>query len=353
MKLLQALGIRKALIGVDIGAAAVTVVQLSFGRKGVKLKYAGLTELAPAADGAQDGSALIALQDLLRQGRLSRNGLAMNYSVRPPIIRHLTMPHMPKDELTEAVRWEAKKLVPFPAEEMLLDYLIVGDLEERGTKRHEIVLVAAEKIAVRSQLESLGPQRSRVAAVDVNPLALLNTIRLNYKADLDKNLAYIDIGASKMDISIAKGGALRFTRHVELAGAEITRAIMRELNVEAAEAEQLKRQNGLSSDSEDETLKKARSAVKDAVDRIVLEVQRSIDYYRAQFRESEVRKIVLMGGTPLLPGFQEYFAGYFDATVELDDPFAEVICDDPAFADLRLMAPRFSSGVGLALRETA
>ncbi len=341
------------MIGVDIGRASVKVVQLGFGRKGATLRYAGLTELAPADDEPAAELPLLALQELFRQGGGGRQKLALNVISRPPVVRYLTMPPMPKEELREAVRWEAKKLVPLPLEEMVLDYLVIGEIEDRGVKRIEVLLVAAERVAIQAQLAALEPLRPRIAALDVNPLALLNALRLNYKNDLTNSLAYVDIGAAKMDISIARGGMLRFTRNVQMGGDDITKTIMRDLQVDRAEAEQLKRQKGLSADATGERDQRLRDAIKEAIDRLVLEVQRSIDYYRAQFRDSDIRKIVLMGGTGLMSGFPEYFATYFDTKTELDDPFAEIICDDPAFGDLRLMAPRFSSSVGLALRESA
>lgn len=350
LRWLRWLGLGGSLVGVDLGSASVKVVQLGFGRKGVLLQYAGLTELGE--NGAAAAGSLSALHELFARGRSSRARLALNFAERSPVIRYVTLPAMPREELAEAVRWEAKKLIPQPLEDLVLDFLIMGEQEERGAKRLEIVLVAAERTAVRAQLESLGPLRPRVTAVDVNPLALLNTVKLNYKADLDQSLAYVDIGAAKMDISIAKNGVLRFTRAVQIGGEEMTTTVMRDLGIERGEAERLKRQTGLA-DGDEEQVKKLRDALKGVIDRVVLEVQRSIDYYRAQFRESDIRKIVLMGGTPLLPGFQEYFAGYFDVATEIDDPFAEIICDDPAFGELRLMAPRFSSSVGLALRGAA
>jgi Tfp pilus assembly PilM family ATPase len=76
-----------------------------------------------------------------------------------------------------------------------------------------------------------------------------------------------------------------------------------------------------------------------------------MDYYRAQFREETVHKMVLMGGTPLMPGFSDYFSTYFEAKVEVDDPFAEIACRNVSFGNFRAMAPRFSSSIGLALRN--
>jgi type IV pilus assembly protein PilM len=365
---------KRHLLGLDIGKSSIKVIQLASTRKGLVLKYAGLTELPPGdREGRpdQDRDAPLALHDVFKESRLKRQKIAINFSGRSPIVRYLLLPKMPKDELAEAIRWEAKKLLPFPIEDAALDYLIVGETQERDLKRTEILLVAAERGAVLSQIESFKRINLPITAMDINPLALFNTLKLNYKSDLDENLVFVDIGAGKMDINISKRGVLRFTRNVQLGGDDITQAVMRGLGVEREEAEQLKRREGLTPSASGGPAPEGLSAgqageaaqakdqggrrfeiIKTEADRIILETQRSMDYYRAQFREGSVKKIVLMGGASLMPGFQEYFATYFDANVELDDPFAEILCDEKAFGELRIMAPRFSTAVGLALRET-
>ncbi|MCI0529479.1 MAG: pilus assembly protein PilM, partial [Nitrospira sp.] len=116
-----------------------------------------------------------------------------------------------------------------------------------------------------------------------------------------------------------------------------------------------KRERGMNPNGEDisDTIpyKRYLEVLKEALNRLVLEVQRSLDYYRAQFREEAVNKMILMGGTPLMLGFSDYFSSYFEAKVEVDDPFAEIICRNAAFGNFRTMAPRFSSSIGLALRN--
>ncbi len=351
---------KRHLLGLDIGKSAIKVVQLATTRNGISLRYAGLTERAPAESGDGGGGATLAVNEAIRESGLKRQAVAIQYSGAGPVIRYLQFPKMPKDELGEAVRWEAKKILPQPIEEMVLDYLILGETQERDLKRIEILLVAADRAAVLDQLESLKPVHLPVTVMDVNPLALFNALKLNYRSDLEENLVFVDIGAGKMDINIGKRGMLRFTRNIQLGGDAITQAVMGALQVEGQEAERLKRHKGLSAPaggeapagSEAEKDRRMYDAVKVEVDRMILETQRSIDYYRAQFREGGVKKIVLMGGVGLMPGFQEYFASYFDANVEMDDPFAEIACDEVSVADLRLLAPRFSTSVGLALRRT-
>jgi type IV pilus assembly protein PilM len=346
---------RQHLLGIDLGRSSIKLVRLRSTRAGLRLIYAGLTELPVMNSPMTDPGISLALMDLFQKGRLKREKAAINFMGKAPVIRYLVLPKMPKDELKEAVKWEAKKIVPMPIEEMVMDFMIVGEQEDRGVRRLELVVVAAERSEVLAQYNALKRIGLNIAAVDVNPLALLNAVRLNYAADVEDNVVFVDIGAGKTDINITKRGVLRFTRNVQIGGENITKAIEREIQVSRDEAEAMKRQRGMlppgSGVSVSGSDGRLKEVIQREVDRIVLETQRSIDYYRAQFREAEARKVILMGGTPLLPGFQEYFSSYFETRVEMDDPFAEINCDEPSFAEFRMMAPRFSTSVGLALRR--
>jgi len=344
---------RRFPIGIDIGTASIKVVQLAYGSGGIVLRYAGLTELIRPDDESGEKGIIMALSDILMQGGLNKKKIAINFSGKNPIIRYLTIPKMPKEEIGEAVKWESKKITPIPVEDLVIDYLIVGETEERDIKRYEIVLVAVEREAVMGQISSLKKAGLKIAAIDVNPLSVLNAVRLNYADDLADNVVFVDIGAGKTEINISKKGILRFTRSVQIGGGDITAALSRELHLEYADAERMKKEFGMmdgSSATPNRPDTRVKDIIKNEADRLILEVQRSIDYYRAQFREGSVKKVILMGGTPIMPGFKDYFSTYFDADVSIDDPFSMIACDDPSFGDLRLMAPRFSSSIGLALR---
>ncbi len=332
---------KKPFWGIDIGASSVKVVRLCRGRKGMKLIDIGLKEISTDEDFRQENIAA-ALEELIREK--SRPKAVINFSGKAPLIRYLSLPVMPKDELAEAVKWEAKKLVSIPMEEMVLDYVIAGNKQDQEVKRYEMVLVVAEKSIVKEQSAMMQKAGLEILAIDVNPLSLLNAVKLNYPNDLMGNLIYIDIGAVKTDITILKDGVLRFTRRLEIGGDEITRRMEKELNLSYDQAEKLKREKGMLAEEA------AQAVVKSESDRFIIEIQRSIDYYRAQFREGVFKKIILMGGGALLPGFSEYFAGYFDSDVEIDDPFAELEGAE-TMTESRMIAPRFSTGIGLALRR--
>ncbi|HLG22764.1 MAG TPA: pilus assembly protein PilM, partial [Candidatus Manganitrophaceae bacterium] len=136
----------------------------------------------------------------------------------------------------------------------------------------------------------------------------------------------------------------RFTRRMEMGGDQMTRRIQGEMNLSYDDAEKLKRDKGMKGEENLQALLKSEA------DRFIVEVQRSVDYYRAQFREGIFKKIILMGGGALLSGFSEYFATYFDSRVEIDDPFLKIIGGESA-GSIRAIGPRFSTTVGLGLRR--
>ena len=332
---------QKPFWGIDIGASSVKAVRLQKTRGGMKLLDIGIKEIPMEEEFRQENIAA-ALDELIHEKK--RPKAVVNFSGKTPLIRYLTLPVMPKGELAEAVKWEAKKLVSIPTEEMVFDFIIVGGRQEQEIKRYEMVMVVAEKGLVKEQWAMMRKAGLEIMAIDVNPLSLLNAVRHNYPNDLKESLIYIDIGAVKTDIAILKEGLLRFTRRLEMGGDQITRRIEQDLKLSNDQAEKLKREKGMGGEAA------LQESVKSEVDRFIVEIQRSIDYYRAQFREGVFKKIILMGGGALLGGFSEYFATYFDSTVEIDDPFAEIVGAESATA-FRMMAPRFSTGVGLALRH--
>lgn len=332
---------KKPFWAIDIGASSVKVVRLGRTRQGIKLLDIGLKELPMEQEFRQE-NITAALDELIKEKKRPR--AVINFSGQAPLIRYLTLPAMPKEELAEAVKWEAKKLVSIPMEEMILDFIIAGGRQERETKRYDLILVVAERNSLREQWAMMQRAGLDIVAIDVNPLSLLNTIRMSYGKELTGNFIYIDIGAVKTDMTILKDGVLRFTRRLEMGGEQITRRLERELGLPYEEAEKLKREKGVGAEEGPQAI------IKSEIDRFIVEIQRSIDYYRAQFREGVFKKVILMGGGALLPGFSDYFGSYFDAEMEIDDPLAEIIGTESVGA-FRAISPRFSSGIGLALRS--
>ena len=149
-----------------------------------------------------------------------------------------------------------------------------------------------------------------------------------------------------MDINVAKQGALRFSRSVALGGDALTDSLARGFGIDAAQAEVVKRDQGLSGKA------KVLEVLGPEVDRLVVEIQRSVDYYRAQSHDGPLEALWVGGGTALTPGFIEYLAKCFDANVRLFNPFEGMDCQGVQL-NVDVIAPRFIAGVGLAMAGLA
>ncbi len=347
---------RSPVVGIDIGSSSIKVVQLSGSIRNAKLLYAGLAEIPKERSEEKIPDTL---DNLLEEGRIKKQKMGAVFTTYTPTIRYLTLPKMPKDELAEAVKWEAKKVINFPTEGMIIDFLVMGEIDDRDIKKYELLIVAVEKETVFNNMAVFKKSGIQLNLLTVNPLAMLNIVKKNYAA-YEENVVYVDIGAGKTDINVSKKKVLRFTRNIYLGGNNITRAIEENLKTGYNEAELLKKEKGMSMRStipaqsiEEGGINTAgreeKEIIRSIVDNFVLEIQRSIDYYRAQFREGILQRIVLSGGTSLMPGFKEYMSSFFDIPVVIDNPFFNVNYRSDAFYKLESMAPRFSTSVGIAL----
>ena len=339
-------------IGIDIGSSSIKLSVISKKEEKLYLDYAHILPLvsnrdpesgSPAQNGSLKPETLIGLKTVFEGLHLKRNTVIVNYRGKVPLIRHLKFPDMPQNELEEAVKWEAQKLMTEPPETKVIDYAVLQKKEEEGRSILHLILVAVDKSDISEGLDLVRKAGIYPRLMDVNPLALLKVIELNHPDERDRDLIFIDIGSAKMEINISREGVLRFTRQISQGGNDISRAIMAKKSISFDEAETIKKENGL-------THLEFEKVIKEEMDKMVLEVQRSMDYYRTQFRETLFHKIILMGGTPIMPGFQDYFKTHFDLPVVLENPFSSMVCGSSFLKELNPISSLWAGSIGLALR---
>ena len=338
------MNLSRPLIGMDIGESSIKLSVVSKKGSRLSLDYAEILPIHPSnGETPSETEKIIGLKSLFDKSSFKKTPVIMNYIGKPPLIRYLKFPEMPENELAEAVQWEAKKMISEPLESKVVDYAILRKTTDGGKVSFEVILVAVDKSDV---LEGLGVVRKAgvyPSLMDVNPLALLKVVELNHAGDSGQDLIFIDIGSAKMEINICRDGVLRFTRQINRGGNDISCAMMEKKSLSFEEAETAKKEAGLSGFE-------VEGAIKEEVDRMVLEVQRSIDYYRTQFRDVLLKKIILMGGTPLMPGFRDYFETQFDFPVALENPFSSMTGPSNLLKELNPVSSVWAASIGLALR---
>ena len=274
----------------------------------------------------QAGAAAVStdLRDLQSRKKIGRRNVVTLMPGKDLTIRSLTLPKMPLDELGEAVRWEAKRHVSYPLDTAQVEYLVVGEKLEGAVSKYDIVMIVAERGKVLERLAPFDESGIKVSAVDANALALRNVFRLREMPD-DVNTLVVDMGAGKTEINIFKSGALRFSRCIESGGMDMTRAVSDALGIGLPEAEEMKRSMNVLAPPEHD---QAVAAVRVRLDALLMEIRRSVEYYKTTYREKGGEGAILMGGVSLMPGIQEYFSRSIEGTVEIDQPFSSLACKD-------------------------
>ncbi|MEK6726139.1 MAG: type IV pilus assembly protein PilM [Deltaproteobacteria bacterium] len=342
---IPSLSLRKNLLGVDIGSSSIKLVHLACSGGACRLKDVGYVKLPY---GAGESGAAKALKTLLSVHGIGRSRVSSSIRNKSLTFSHIKLPKMPKDDLTEAVRWEVKKGIDFP-EDAIIDYVVIDELMEEGKTKLSIMTFAVRKEEVMGHVGMLKEASLIPDVIDVGPMALLSAFDYNYGWEKDKRYAVLDIGASKATLSIISNGSLRFARYIPLAGDDITRIIQDAEGTDFQAAEDKKLRYAGVNDAPEVV----RTAVKSFKEGISIEVRRSFTYYQAHLREGWVDSLLLSGGSANIKGLAENIGSAVGVKTAIYDSMkrVEVKRALPRGADITPLSPIFVEAFGLALRR--
>ncbi|MBI3753897.1 MAG: type IV pilus assembly protein PilM [Deltaproteobacteria bacterium] len=340
---------RGGLTGVDIGSYAAKVVRIKGKGTNRSLEAVGYSRLDQITFPHDSSKLSEMLRNLFNANRIKTKNVRAALSGGSLVLTHLHLPNMPKKDLKEAVRWEMRKQVTFPPEELVCDFTTLGEAKRGEESALSLMAFGAQKKDVEQLMRILEAALLEPVAVDVAPMAMLACFDYNNVWENGVNYSMIDIGDSKSTLAIFKDKKLLFAREIPIAGREITIAVMNKLACSEEIAEREKIRCGIVRSGErDAEVVDVISAV---VERLAAEAHRSFDYYQAQFREGGIGKIFLCGGTARLKGIDDFFANILGIPCFTDDPLRNIKIESKRFdaARIREFAPDLAVSVGLAL----
>jgi type IV pilus assembly protein PilM len=345
-------GRSKSLVGLDIGSSAVKAIELKPVGKGYKVAAFGAEPVPPDSivDGAIiDGTAVVdAIRRLFESRKIKTKEVAASLSGNAVIVKKISVPAMTAAELAESIYWEAEQYIPFDIQDVNLDYQILDRGDASGKGSMDVLLVAAKKEKIADYTGVIG-QAGRVAVViDVDAFALQNAYEANYGTEPEAVVVLLNVGASATNINILHGDQSVFTRDLSTGGNAYTEALQKELNLPFEQADQLKRGQAV----DGVTFEEARPVLRAVTENVMLEVQKTFDFFKASAASEHITRIVVSGGASRAEGFTEMVTERFQAPVELFDPFKRVTFDARKFnLDPVEIAPTAAVAVGLALRR--
>jgi type IV pilus assembly protein PilM len=340
------------LIGLDIGSHSVKLVELASSKGGHRLKRFAMAPLPPdvIVDGAvmDSGSIIEVVRDLLSKNKIKNRRVALSISGFSVIIKKVTLNFMSEEELMESIQWEAAQYIPFDIEEVNIDFQILGENAENPDQM-DVLLVAAKKEIIGDYETLMTESGLESHIIDVDSFAVETMYENLFGIAENEVIALINIGASTMNFNIVKGPISLLTRDVSMGGKQVTEDIQKQYNLRYEEAEALK----LAPTDSWGQYKNFDRLVRNACEMSATEIQRSLDFFYANYPDEHVARLGLCGGAAKTPGLLEHIQEKVGVESFLINPFERISFSPKEFeqASLNSVGPIAAVGVGLAMRR--
>ena len=346
-----------SVVGIDIGSLALRAVEVVDAAK-AKPTVARYYEV-PLPEGAVSRGEVMepntvagALKDLWSRGGFKSKDVVLGVGNQRVLARDLTVPKTTLKQIRESLPFEVQEMLPVPVADALLDFYPISEgVGEHGPTVSGL-LIAAVKEAVLGNVKATQLAGLTTVDVDLIPFALSRV--LISRPRVAGVVALVDIGASNTSVVIAKDGVPQFVRIIPTGGDDLTQALRNGLDVDAAQAEQIKRSLGLASQVSSLEEKQAIEIIYQVSSEQLSSLRNTINYFSNTRPGDTVSQIVLSGGGAMLPGLPAALAEMTRVSVVAGDPFSTVALARSIDAEhLRRNAPALTVALGLALGSAA
>ncbi len=359
-------------VGLDIGFHSVKIVEVVSHASGFEITNFAVKEIPPSVLAVPDRAQALGqmIKHMFEEKNFDTDKIYLSVSGHNVVIRHLELPQIPKEEILDATRWNAKEEVLFSVEDAFADYHITGEItKDDGISYYQLlsVIVRADivpflvSIAEKAGLKPLG--------VTIIPLALWHYDSSFNQLEPGTVTSYIDMGAERTRVYFVIDGELRFSREIPNGGKNVTGAITGDytledetkVSVDAVRAETIKKTYGLPAEDSLEITQEGiplldiRERILPVVEKQLEEFMRSIDYFKNQYKQNAVHRIILSGGSGSLKGFYQFLSGSLEIPIERCNPLFQSTkpLDNVSQENTKLLGPSLTTAAGLALGKAS
>lgn len=344
----------RSLVGVDISSSAVKMVELAGSvKEGFRVERY-VIEVLPK-DVVSDGNIVnleVAAESVKRAWkRLSTSTrlAAVALPAAAVITKKIIVPAGQREDVLELqVESEANQYIPFPLEEVNLDFQVLGAAPS-SPDEIEVLIAASRKEKVEDRVAVTEAAGLKPVVMDVESYAVLAAFELIEKQLPDGGrgqiIALVDVGANVMNLVVFRNDQQLYVREQVFGGNQLTQDIARHYGMSFEEAEAAKRNNGLPDNYEAELLRPY-------IESMALEVSRALQFFFTSTQFSQVDLIVLAGGCAVIPGADEVVAARTQISTIVANPFADMLLSSRIMGrNLLADAPMLMVACGLALRR--
>lgn len=348
-----------SVLGIDIGSSAIKVVQIKKKHGRAVLETYGELALGPYANIEVGRSVNLpaeklieAIKDILRESKTSTVNCGATLPLSSSLITFISIPPVADKQVRDVVTIEARKYIPVPLDEVLLDYSIIPKEEQYVTEDEnsktekqnvDVLVVAIHNEYISNYQMIMGGSGLQPGFYEIE---IFSSIRAVVDQGISTSMI-VDMGSRSTKLYIVERGILRSAHTINKGSQDITLALSRALSVSVSEAENLKRMHGLKGGTE---YKELTEIITVNLDYIFYEANAALLNYQKKYQKN-ISKVILTGGGVLLKGFIDLARVSFQTDVIYGDPFAKL--ETPAFLadEFRQAGPEFAVAIGAALRR--
>lgn len=339
-------------LGIDISSTTVKLLELSQQGDRYRVESYAVAPLSPEAVVEKNINQIDTVGELIHE-LVNRSKTKAQQAVAAVagsavIIKTVAMPAgLSEEDLEAQLTVEADQYIPYPLEEVALDFEVLGPVPGREDQVN-VLLAACRQENIESRVEALEVAGLTPAVIDVEVFAMeraLALVKRQLPVENPQSIAMVDIGASMTTLSVFAGGESVYTREQLFGGKQLTDEIMSRYDLSFEQAGLAKKQGGLPEDYEQEVLEPFREAV-------VQQVSRSLQFFFSSSEFTSLDCIVLCGGVAAISGLAEIIEERLSTPTIVANPFAEMSVSTKVNVQaLTKDAPAMMVACGLAMRS--
>ncbi|MDP8258005.1 MAG: type IV pilus assembly protein PilM [Candidatus Aadella gelida] len=327
-------------VGLDIGSYSVKLVSLGKRPDEETLRAYNIKKIPPKSDISQIKDIV---KESLKEVSLFPDEVNLSLSGPDVIVRFINLPKMKKDQLENALVYEAEKYIPFNVNEVILDSIILGDAQENGQMK--VLLAAAKREFVDSQINMLKEIGIKIRVMDIASFAAFNAFSWSHELPDEEVSAFINIGHSQTDVLVFFGGNPCFMRQIQVGGKKIADMISKELSIAEEDVEEYIMDQ---KEGSEEDIKRVMGHV---TKELVKELHLSFGYFENRYNK-RVDKIYCTGGIVSQKNVIELFREEIGLDIKKWDPIGQIkLADTISEDDISSVSSQLAVAIGLALRD--
>ncbi|MDH5610955.1 MAG: pilus assembly protein PilM [Gammaproteobacteria bacterium] len=341
------------MLGLDISSTTVKLLELSMTDGHYKVESMAIEPLpddAVSEKNIQDPEAVgECIQKAVKKSGTKVKNAAVAVAGSAVITKIITMPaNLSDSELESQIEMEADQYIPYPLEEINLDFEVIGPTRD-NPETVDVLLAASrsENIETRTtalEIGGLKPKIMDVEAYTIEHASSLIAAQIEEGED-NRIIAVIDIGATMTSLNVIEDGNLIYTREQSFGGKQLTEEIMRRYGLSYEEAGRLKKTGGLPDNYIPEVLEPFKET-------IAQQVGRFLQFFYTSGQHSSVSLIALAGGCAAIPGIDELIESQLETRTVIANPFANMSLSPKVNPQsLSNDAPSLMIACGLAMRS--